>query len=158
MCGRFDLDLGVEKSKDALRRRHRALEDVELLRKIANGTEELLRILDKRDEAAERQSPEQKLSAAIPNDEAYRDGAQDFHDRIKDRVMKDGLDIGFRVLPVELTILTELALFLTEELHDLHPDDVLLDEGVQHGDTGSHFAVDHPNASLENHRHHKQRR
>ena len=44
--------------------------------------------------------------------------------------MEDGLDVGLGVLAVQLAVLIEFALLLSEELNDLHADDIFLDEGV----------------------------
>ena len=158
VVGRSDLVFGIEKPENPLGRRHRSLENVELLRKIADGPEELLGVLDKGHEPAERQRAEQDLPAAVPHDESNRDCTQDLHHRVENRVVKDGLDVRFGVLAVELAVLLEFPVFLAEQLHHRHADDVFLDEGVQHGDTGPHLAVDDAHSAFEDHGDGEQRR
>ena len=154
---RRDGDLGIEKLEYPLRRRHRALEDVELLREIADGAEELLRILHESDEPAQSECAQKNLPASVPDDERDRDGAQDLDRRIEEGIVQDGFEVGLGVLSVELAVLAKLPRFLPEELNHLHADDVLLDESVEHRDPCADPAIYHTHPPLEDERHGKER-
>src|SRR5262249_49767787 len=65
----LDLHGRIDQREDALRRGHRALQHVELLRQIADRSKESLRVLQKRDERAERQARARDPSAADPQNE-----------------------------------------------------------------------------------------
>ena len=69
MLGRLDDDRLVEQLEDPLRRGHRRLQHVELLRHVADRPEEPLRILEERDQRAERQRVAQHAGAAVPDDQ-----------------------------------------------------------------------------------------
>src|SRR3990172_11249866 len=69
VCGARDPGLGVEELEDPLRGGHCRLEHVELLREVGDWPPEPLRVLEKRDEDAEGETPEEHLPPAVDQDE-----------------------------------------------------------------------------------------
>ena len=100
---------------------------------IADGQEEAVRVLDERDERAERERAGADLTAAVPDQKRQRDGAERLHRRVQrgleDRRVEQRAAVVV-VEPAEHRVLVPLA---REELHDGHPLQRLLQEGVERG-------------------------
>ena len=139
--GRRDLHRRVEQSEDALGRSHRRLQDVELLRQVADRLEEALRVLQARDQHAELDRVLHGPPAAVPDDEGSGARAQYLDRRVEGGVVEDGLDVGVAVRAVDPLELLEVARLPAEELHGCHAADVLLQERVDAGDLNPYTAV-----------------
>ena len=80
-------------------------------------------------------------AAAEPDDQSDGGGAEEFDDRVVQRVGEDGVGPGLLVLGVDGGEVVEGALLAVEELHDGHAGDVLLGEGVDLRGGGALAAV-----------------
>ena len=126
---RRDLHRRIEQRKDPLRRGHRALQQVELLGQVADRPEEALRVLQERDQRAQRQAVAvDHPSAADPQNQRRRQRADQLDAGIERRVVEDRLDVGVTVLPVDLVEGIEVARLAAIELHRRHAGDALLQD------------------------------
>src|SRR5688572_1351625 len=108
-----DLDRRVEKAEDPFGRCHRALEDVELLRQIADRPEEALRVLQERDECAQSQwvaAVEDETRAANPENQRRGKRPNQFNRWVEHRVVEDRLNVGVPMLPIDLVECIEVTL------------------------------------------------
>ncbi len=157
--GRF----GVEQFEDPLAGRHRRLQDVVLVAEVLDGTEEALRVLDEGDQHAEGDGAEDRVAkrsvgiacvaedgvASEPDNEGDGGGAEEFDDGIVEGVGEDGVSPRLFVLSVDGGVVVEGAALAVEELHDRHPGDVLLREGVDAGGCMALAAVAVANVAAE---------
>ena len=132
---------GVEQLEDPLRRGHGGLEDVELLREVADRAVEALRVQHERDERPDRQRAVQDPVAAEPDDERGGEGADDFDRGVEHRVVVDRLHVRVAVPVVDRVEVAVAALLAAEQLHRRHAGDVLLEKRVDARDPGPHLAV-----------------
>ena len=91
----------IEQLKNPLRRRHRGLQRVELLRHVADRPEEPARVENERHERAERQRAVQDEAAAVPENQRRRDRRDELDRRQKHRVEENLLDVGVAMLAVD---------------------------------------------------------
>ena len=147
--GRRDDDRLVDQLENPLGRRHRRLQDVELLRHVADRPEEAQRVLQERDERAKRERVPQDAAAAIPDDQRRRQRAHDLDGRIEDRIVEDGIDVRVPVLPIDLVEAPEVQRLAPEQLDGRHACDVFLQERVDARDPPAHDAVRIAHVSAE---------
>ena len=107
-----------------MRRDHRRLQDVVLIRDVADRLKKLLRVLNEGDECAERERLMRGCGlhhaiAAEPDDERNADCADQIHEREEDRVVKDRLDVRVAIVVVQIVKLLERLRFAVEQLHGL---------------------------------------
>ena len=138
---RRQLDGRVEQREDPLGRRHRRLQDVELLGQVADRLEEAPRVLQKRDEHADADDAVERPAAADPDDEGARQRGDDFNRRVEHRVVEDRRDVDVAVAAVDRVELLERARLLGKELHRRDAGDVLLQKRVEPRDQAAHLAV-----------------
>ncbi len=139
------LNLGrcVEQLEDAFCRGHRSLQDVVFVAEVLDRPEEPLRILDERDENAERNHRVQKACMRLqcrrrmqhchppaPDHQRDRNRAEKLHYRIVQSVGEDSIGPRLLVLVVDCREVVERPLLAIEQLHDTHARDILLREGV----------------------------
>ena len=139
-----DLGRRVQQPEDTFGGRHRALKDVELLGQIADRPEEALRVLQERDERAEREhvaAVGDDTSAADPQNQRCRQRTDQLDGRVEDRVVDDGLDVGIPVTAIDLVKGLEVALLPQVQLHRRHAGDAFLEIGVDPGDPGANRPV-----------------
>ena len=143
----------VEQREDALGRRHRRLQDVELLGQVADGSEEALRVEHERHQRAELEAALQRPRPAEPDDGGDGEGPEDLDGGIEHRVEEDRCEVGVAAPPVDRVEPLVLARLAPEELHRRHPRDVLLQERVDARDPAPHLAVRLPGVVPEPLRH-----
>src|SRR5688500_12209228 len=135
-------DLGrVQQREDALRRGHRALQDVELLRQVHDRPEEALRVHDEGHQRPERQRALQHPSAADPDNQRRGYRAHQLDGGIEHRVEKDRIDVRVAMPAIDFVELGKILLFPPKELHGRHARDPFLQERVDPGDPGPHVPV-----------------
>jgi hypothetical protein len=158
------MDRGVEQREDALRRRHRALQDVELLGQVADRPEEALRILQECHQRTERERVLDDEAAADPDHQRRRQGADQLDRRVEHGVIEDRLDVGVAVPAIDLVEGLEVARLTAVQLHGAHAGDALLQEGVDAGDPGADAAIGlahvaaEPLRDQQHQRQHRERR
>ena len=106
---RRDLHVSIQQLENPLRRRHRGLEHVELLRHVADRAEEAARIQQKGDQRPDGQRVLQRPAAAEPDDERGGQRADDFNRRIEHGVVEDRIDVRVAMAPVDVVESLERA-------------------------------------------------
>ena len=144
-----DRRFGVQQAHDPLRSRHRALQDVELLRQIADGPEEHLRIHQERDQPAHGERSGIYPGSPVTDDDGDGDRGDQLHDRVEDGEAEHRLQVRAGVLAVQLPVFARPAAFLPEQLQHLDPGQRLLEETVHRRDRGAHPAKRRPDAPPE---------
>ena len=156
-----DCRRGVEQLEHALGRRHGRLHHGVLRGEVPQRHEELVDVLDERDQRAEGQGCPENLTAAVPDDEGERNAADRLHQRVQCRFVDVGPVIG---LAVQIVVVVELAKGLRlahEQLDHHHPRDRLLQVGVQPGDALADQPITVPRLEAEEvdrHQHERQQR
>ena len=128
------------------------------LGEVGDGSKELLRVLDERHQRSQCQSPDQDLAASVPDDQGDSGRSHELHGWIEERIVEDGIEVGFHVPAVEPAELSKFPWLLAKELNDFHSRDTLLIEGVDTRDAGANPTVRLPNSTLEHDRYREERR
>ena len=131
----------VEQGEDPFRRRHRRLQDVELLRQVLEGAEEPPHQLQERREHADRHGVVEHPRAAVHEHARDGDGGQQLHHREEDGVDGDRLEVRVEVRPVDAVEGRRRPRLPAEQLHHPHPRQVLLQVAVDAGDPDPDVAV-----------------
>src|SRR5262249_1526267 len=133
----FYRDIEIEQDEYPVRGNDRRLQDVKLIRQVADRLEQILRILDEKGQDADchdlfpYSKSSNKFGSEGQDHQVDADGHDEIDYRIEDRVVIDRLNIGVSIIVVDvLDPLFRLALGV-EELHRLSSRDVFLQECVQ---------------------------
>ncbi len=113
----------IQQPEDALGRRHRALQDVELLGQVADGPEEALRVLQERDERSQREHVAaigDDASPSHPENQRRRQRSDELDGRIEDGVVEDRLHVGVTMPAVDLVKGVEVTLLAPVQLNGRH--------------------------------------
>src|SRR5215212_11155508 len=78
---------------------------------------------------------------AVPDDQRYADRSDQIHEREKDCVIKNRIDVRTAIVLVDMVEFAERLCFRVEDLNCLCPGKVLLQEGVDAGDARAHEVV-----------------
>ncbi len=160
---RNDRDRQVECLEDAMRRDDRRLQHVVLVGNIANRLKQRLRILDERDERAEREHRVARrvlhhAITAIPDDQRDADRADQIHERKEDCVIKDRVDVRASIFVVDVIESAQRLRFRVEDLDRLRAGKVLLQKRIDARDARAHEVVTSARAAAKPRRRRKQQR
>ncbi len=108
---------------------------------VANRSEEAGGVLQESNERAEGESVAQDLAAAVPEDQRGGERPDELDDRREGGFVDDRLELRLPVVPVDPLELPLVLLLPPEQLHQEHPRDRLLQEGVQTGNALPDVAV-----------------
>src|SRR6185503_5496528 len=125
---------------------HCRLKHVVLIRNIANRLEEKTGILDEGHQRTQREHgvPWRVLHyavAAIPNYQCNASCADEINQRKEDRVVKNGIDVGFAIIRIDLAKLCNRLGFGVENLNGLGAGEMFLKKGVNASDARSYHVV-----------------
>src|SRR5438552_3352823 len=120
----------VEEPEDPLRRRHRRLHDVVLLREVADGLEEPVDELPEREKGPDRHLPLQDPEAAGDEECGARGGARETDGREEHGHRPDLAPVRVQQIGIQIVELLERRALASEQLHDRHAREVLVQIGV----------------------------
>src|SRR5262245_49628994 len=116
MSRRRNLRWGVENAENALRRCHRALQHVELLRHIADGPEKPLRVHQERDKGTKRQAVLDDPTTTDPDDERRGKCAHELNGWIEDGIEENRPDVRVAMAPVDAIESGKIARLAPEQM------------------------------------------
>jgi hypothetical protein len=131
----------IEQLENALGSGHGGLQDVEFFAEVLDGAEEARGEHREHRQNAQTEGPGKHAIAAGPVDEGDGSDAENFDGGIKEGVGEDGIAPREHVLLIALGEFGAGFLLAIEQLHDAHPGDVFLQEGVDSRDGGADVAV-----------------
>ena len=121
-----DRRLGVEEAEHTLRRRHRGLHDVVLLREVADGLEEAVDQLPEREKRSDRHLAFEDPEATRDEESGARRGARETDGGKEHRHRADLAAIGVQQIGIQVVELLKGRALTCEELNDRHTREVLV--------------------------------
>ena len=142
-CGRvLDRLRLIEQEKNPLRRCHGGLHDIVFLGQVADRLVHALNVLEKRHQHASFDGMTRHLHAAVPEQQAHRDRAEQFDDRKEHGVVANTLQQDIAIVEIDLLKAPVHPLLLTECLHRRHTGDVFLQTGIEPAENKPALAID----------------
>src|ERR1041385_6750954 len=150
--GSHDGGLGIEQLENALRGRHRALEEVVIFAEILDGAEETQAVLQESHDHAETQCATLHAESAVGEDAGERQHGEEFHHRVEPVVGRDRVFVGVHVLAIDFFEFVFAAALAVEKLQHHDAGDVLLQVRADAGNGNANAAVALGDTAAEDHR------
>ena len=128
-----DVLAGGKEFEDSGGTHYTHLEGIESVCNHPNGSEKELQVHDKGDQNTDLQIHPEHAYRSVPDYQANSNGLYDLSNREINGIVEDRTDVGSTVLAVDFFEFLVFSFFPIKKLHDGHPSNVFLQEGIQVG-------------------------